>query len=81
VGVQIRVPASAVAVGERGGDQPGDVGLPNPVPALPGEQCLAFDEAQRILDRGPVRLLRLPTVRPMIAESMANMGRLLDEDY
>jgi len=30
VGVQIRVPASAVAVGERGGDQPGDVGLPNP---------------------------------------------------
>ena len=41
VGVQIRVTGSAVAVGERGRDQAAYVDLPDPVPALPGEQGVA----------------------------------------
>ena len=36
---------------ERGRHQSGDIDLPDPVPALPGEQCVAFDEAQRIPHR------------------------------
>ena len=55
MGVQIRVAGSGVAVGERGRDQAGHVDLPDPVPALPGEQCVAFDEGQRILHRSLVR--------------------------
>jgi hypothetical protein len=59
VSVQIRVTSSRVAVGERGRDQAGDVDLPNPVPALPGEQCVAFEEVQCILHGSLVRLLDL----------------------
>ena len=36
---------------ERGRHPARDVDLPDPVPALPGEQCVAFDEAQRIPHR------------------------------
>jgi hypothetical protein len=56
-GVQIRVTRSGVAVRECGRDQTGDVDLPDPVASLPGEQCVAFDEVQRILHGGLVRLL------------------------
>jgi hypothetical protein len=43
----------------RGRDQAGHVDLPDPVPPLPGEQCVAFVEVQRILHGSPVRLLDL----------------------
>ena len=43
-------------VGERGGHQASHVDLPDPVSALPGEQCVALDEDQCILHRGLVRL-------------------------
>ena len=59
VSMQIRIPGSGVAVGERGRDQAAYVDLPNPVPALPGEQSVAFDEAQRILHRSLMRPLNL----------------------
>ena len=55
VGVQIRITGAGVAVGERGRDQAGNVDLPDPVSALPGEQCVAFDEGQRILHGSLVR--------------------------
>jgi hypothetical protein len=48
VRVQIRVAGTGVGVGERGRHQTGEVNLPNPVPALPSKQCVAFDEGQRI---------------------------------
>src|SRR5829696_4670971 len=54
-GVQVGITGAAVAVGERGRDQAGDVDLADPVPSLPGEQCLTFDEAQRILHGSLVR--------------------------
>ncbi len=38
MGVQVRVPGPAVAVGERAGDQPGDVDLTYPARTLPGIQ-------------------------------------------
>ena len=47
--VQVGVAGSRVAVGERGRHEAGDVDLPDPVSALSGEQCAAFDEGQRIL--------------------------------
>ena len=59
VGVQVRVAGSGVAVRERGRNQPADVDLPDPVPALPGEQGVAFDEAQRILHGSLMRLFDL----------------------
>jgi hypothetical protein len=55
VGVQVRIARSGVAVRERGRDQAADVDLPDAVPALSGEQCVAFDEVQRILHGSPVR--------------------------
>jgi hypothetical protein len=55
MGVQIRVTGTRVAVRERGCDQPADIDLPDPVPALPGEQYVAFDEGQRIVNGGLVR--------------------------
>ena len=39
--------------------RPRHVDLPDPVPALPGEQCVAFDEAQRILHGSLMRPLNL----------------------
>jgi hypothetical protein len=48
VRVQIRVTGTGVAVRKCGGDQASHVDLPDPVPALPGEQGVAFDEGQRI---------------------------------
>ena len=39
--------------------RPRHVDLPDPIPALPGEQCVAFDEAQRILHGSLVRPLDL----------------------
>ena len=45
--VQIRVTGSGVAVGERGRDQAGHIDLPDPVPSLPGEQCVAFEPESR----------------------------------
>ena len=59
MGVQIRVAGTGVAVGERGRHQAGDVDLPDTVPALPGEQCVAFDEGECILHRGLIRPLDL----------------------
>jgi len=55
VGVQIGVPGSAVAVGERGGDQSGDVYLTYPCRTLPAEQRMVLQPVQRIGDRGLVR--------------------------
>jgi hypothetical protein len=56
-GVQVGIPGSGVAVGERGRHEAKDVDLPDPVPFLPGEQRMAFDESQRIMHRSLVRLL------------------------
>jgi hypothetical protein len=55
--VQIRITDSGVPVGKRRRHQAADVDVPDPVPALPGKQCVAFDEAQRILHRSLMRLL------------------------
>jgi hypothetical protein len=52
VGVQIRVAGTAVAVGERGGDEATDVDLPDPLRPGSGEQGMLLDEAQRVVDRG-----------------------------
>ena len=57
MGVQVRVAGAGVAVGERGGDQPGDVHLAYPARTLPGEQRLILDEPQRLRDRGLMGLL------------------------
>jgi hypothetical protein len=46
-------------VGERGRHQAGHIDLADPVPALPREQCVAFDEAQRISYGSLMRLLDL----------------------
>jgi len=43
--VQIRVAGSGIAVCKHGRNQTGHIDLPHPVPALPGEECVAFDEA------------------------------------
>ena len=49
VGVQIRVPGPAVAVGECGSDQTADINLPDPLPPRPGEQGMLLDESQRVV--------------------------------
>ena len=59
MGVQVRVAGPAVAVGERAGDQPGDVHLAYPARTLPGEQRLILHEPQRRRDRGMMGLLDL----------------------
>ena len=59
MGVQVRVAGAGVAVGERGGDQPGDVDLAYPARTLPGEQRPILHEPQRGRDRslmGPLDL-------------------------
>jgi hypothetical protein len=57
VGVQIGITGSGVAVGERRGDEPADVDLPDSVSSLSGKQCVAFDEVQCILHGSLVGLL------------------------
>jgi hypothetical protein len=57
--VQVGIPGSRIAVRERGRHQSGHINLPNPIAALPGEQCVASDEAQRILHGSLVRPLDL----------------------
>jgi hypothetical protein len=52
MGVQVRVAGPAVPVGERGGDQAGDVDLAYPARTLPGEQRPILHELQRGCDRG-----------------------------
>jgi hypothetical protein len=59
MGVQVGIPGSAVAVGERGRDQAADVDLPDSVASPPGEQGMAFDEVECILHGCLVRLLDL----------------------
>jgi hypothetical protein len=59
VGVQVRVTGPGVAVGERGRHQTADVDLPDTVSSLPGEQCVAFDEPQRVLHGSLMRLFDL----------------------
>jgi hypothetical protein len=59
MGVQIRIPVPGVTVHKRRRDQAADVDLPDPVPSLPAEQCVAFDEGQRIVYGGLVRLFDL----------------------
>jgi hypothetical protein len=59
VGVQIRVTGSGVAVGERGRHEAGHIDLPDPVSALSGEQCVAFDEVECILHGSLMRPLDL----------------------
>ena len=59
MGVQVRVAGAAVAVGERGCDQPLHVDLPYPVGAGAAKQGVSFDEAQRVGDGGPVGLFDL----------------------
>jgi hypothetical protein len=54
VGVQVRVPGSAVPVGERGGHQAADVDLPDPSWPGPGEQGMILNEPQRIFYGGLV---------------------------
>ena len=59
MGVQVRVAGARVAVGECGGDQPGDVDLTYPARTLPGEQRPILHESQRGRDRslmGPLNL-------------------------
>jgi hypothetical protein len=52
MGMQIRVPGPAVAVGERGGDQAPDVDLPDALWPGPGKQGMFLDERQGVLDGG-----------------------------
>ena len=52
---QVRVAGSGVAVSERRRHQAGHIDPPDPVASLPGEQCVAFDEVQRILHGSLVR--------------------------
>jgi hypothetical protein len=52
VGVQIRVPGPAVAVGERGGNRASDVNLPDSLWPGPGEKGMLLNERQGVLDRG-----------------------------
>jgi hypothetical protein len=52
VGVQIRVPGSGVAVGERSRNQAADVDLPDPLRSGPGEQRMILDKGQGVPDRG-----------------------------
>ena len=52
MGMQIRIPGPAVAMGERGRHQAGHVDLPDPLRPGPGEQRLLLNEPQRILHRG-----------------------------
>ena len=54
MGVQVGVAGAAVAVGERGRDQPLHVDLPDPVGACAAIQGVLLDEAQRVGDGGPV---------------------------
>ena len=59
MGVQVGVAGAAVAVGERGRDQPLHVHLPYAVGAGAAKQGVLFDEAQRVGDGGPVGLFDL----------------------
>jgi hypothetical protein len=52
--VQIRFARSAVPVGERGGDQPTDINLPDALWPGPGEQGMRLDEPQRVVHGGTV---------------------------
>ncbi len=54
VGVQVGVAGAAVAVGEPGGDQPGDVDLADAVVAGARVEGVGLDEPQRVADRGEV---------------------------
>ena len=61
MGMQIRIPSPRIAVRKRRGHQARDVDLPDPVPALSREQCMAFNEAECILHgclMGPLDLCR-----------------------
>ncbi len=51
VGVQVGVAGAAVAVGEPGGDQPGDVDLTDAVVAGARIEGMGLDEPQRVADR------------------------------
>ncbi len=51
MGVQIRIPGTAVPVGERHPDQALHIDLPDPVRPGPGEQGPVLDEPQRVRDR------------------------------
>jgi hypothetical protein len=88
VGVQVGIAGSGVAVGERGRYKPGDIDLPDPVATLPSEQCVAFDEVQRILHgslmrpfdlRGEVRVGDRPQARHRLdrGESQVIAGNCL----
>jgi hypothetical protein len=59
MGVQVWVAGAGVAVGERGGDQPGDVDLAYPARTLPGEQRPILYEPQRGRDCSLMGLLDL----------------------
>jgi hypothetical protein len=59
MGVQVRVPGAGVAVGERGGDQPGHIDLAYPARTLPGEQRPILHKTQRGRDRSMMGLLDL----------------------
>ena len=49
MGMQIRVPGPAVAMGEYGGDQAADVDLPDPLRPGPGVQRMLLDERKASL--------------------------------
>jgi hypothetical protein len=52
--MQIRVPGSAVPVGERGRNQASNVDLTDALWPGPGEQCVLLNERQRVLHGGLV---------------------------
>jgi hypothetical protein len=59
VGVQVGVSGAAVAVGESRRNQSTHVDLPDAVGAGTAEQCVLFDEGQRVVDGSPVGLFNM----------------------
>ena len=59
MGVQVRIAGAGVAVGERAGDQPGDVHLTYPARTLPGIQRVILQKSERRGDRGMMGLFDL----------------------
>ena len=64
VGVQVRVAVAGIAMGERGRDDPGHLGLPDPLGAAAGVRHLGLEPAEGVVDGGLVRGLDLFGDRP-----------------
>ncbi len=64
VGVQVRIPGTAVAMGETGGDDALDIDLAHTVAAEPGEHRIAFEPDECVAYRALMRELDLARYRP-----------------